>query len=303
MVRRLTKAVLVVALLALAAILALAVPAYAGGWAVVTLDALPENVAAGTPAQIGMVARQHGASAWEVEAIAIQAEHVETGERVKFTALPDGPPGHYQAELLFPAAGRWQWSVSSGLFPAAQPMPDLEVGAAPAAAPGTTVSAAAGMVRPPAAALAVSALAALAAGVGLIVRGRPRQLPLLAGLGLLILCAGLAWASYASANAQARPPVPATGAGEAMKDPAAAGQQLFLAKGCVVCHTNERALQNSAEFGVAMGPNLTYYQNDPAYIHTLLKDPRAVNQAAQMPQLDLKLHEIEALVAFINDHE
>lgn len=305
MFRKMCKSTVFVALIAVLAALALAAPAFAGGWVVVTLDSLPENLVAGEPTKIGMMVRQHGVSAWEVDSIEIQAEHVETGEQVEFAALPDGEPGHYQAELLFPVAGTWEWGVSSGLFPDAQPMPDLEVGGETAAAPvNSAPSAAAGLLSLPAAVLAISALAALAGGIVLIARGRPRRMPLLAGVGLLILFAGLAFASYSSASAQVKRAVPATGADKAAeKDLAAVGQQLFLSKGCIVCHTNDRALKSSAEFGVAMGPNLTNYKNDPNYIHTKLKDPKAMNPAAKMPQMDLKVHEIEALVAFINDHE
>jgi hypothetical protein len=42
------------------AMLALAAPALAGGWAVVTLDSLPREVRAGQSFQLGFVVRQHG---------------------------------------------------------------------------------------------------------------------------------------------------------------------------------------------------------------------------------------------------
>src|SRR5438552_12328434 len=47
-------------ILATLAMLALAVPALAGGWAVLTLDSLPREVRAGTSIQLGFVVRQHG---------------------------------------------------------------------------------------------------------------------------------------------------------------------------------------------------------------------------------------------------
>jgi len=43
-----------------AALLALAAPALAGGWAVITLDSLPKEVRAGQPLHLGFVIRQHG---------------------------------------------------------------------------------------------------------------------------------------------------------------------------------------------------------------------------------------------------
>lgn len=307
MFRKNRKFTVLMALIALLAALALTAPARAGGWVVITLDSLPENIIAGEPYAIGMVARQHGKTTWEADSLQIQAEHVETGKLVAFSALPEGEPGHYVAELVFPVAGEWEWGISAGMFPAAQPMPALNVAADKAAAnnaPGTSTPLAAGAANPLTILLGAGALLAFAAGLLMIVRAQSRRYPVMAGVGLLVLCAGLAFASYSSANAQAKQAVPAAGASAVtVEDPAAVGQQLFLAKGCVVCHTNDRALKSSAEFGVNMGPNLTNYKNDPNYIHTVLKDPRAMNKAAQMPQLYLKVDEIEALVAFINDHE
>ena len=37
-----------------------AIPAFAGGWAVITLDELPTNVVAGEPLTIGFTVLQHG---------------------------------------------------------------------------------------------------------------------------------------------------------------------------------------------------------------------------------------------------
>lgn len=307
MFRNKRKSTVFVALIAVLAALTLAAPAFAGGWVVITLDSLPKDIIAGTPYAIGMVARQHGQTAWEADSLQIQAEHVETGTLVEFTALPEGDPGHYVAEVVFPTAGEWEWGISAGMFPAAQPMPALNVAesqSAAAGAPETSTSQLAGAANPLTILLGAGALLAFAAGLLLIVRAQSRRYPVLAGAGLLVLCAGLAFASYSSARAQAKQAVPATGADTAaVENPAVLGQQLFLAKGCVVCHTNDRAIKGSASYGTNAGPNLTSYKNDPNYIHTKLKDPKAMNPAAQMPQLDLKVDEIEALVAFINDHE
>jgi len=45
---------------AIVALLALATPALAGGWAVVTLDSLPREVRAGASFQLGFTVLQHG---------------------------------------------------------------------------------------------------------------------------------------------------------------------------------------------------------------------------------------------------
>lgn len=306
MFRKWMKSVLVLALLALAGVLARTGPAHAGGWVVITLDQLPEGVVAGEPISVGMMARQHGQTPWQVGSLQIQAEHVETGRQAAFTALPEGAPGHYVAELIFPAAGDWRWSVGAGMFPETQPMPSLSV------AENSSFSALEPASRAPALLLSnalpillgAGALLAFALGLWIILRARSRRLPVLASAGLMALCAGLAFTSYYSANAEANQTLPANRANAAaIEDPAITGQRLFLAKGCVVCHTNDRALQSSAAYGINAGPDLTQYSNDPKIIHTKLKDPQATNPAAQMPQLDLKVDEIEALVAFLNYHE
>src|SRR5689334_5637825 len=47
-------------IVSLAAVLLLAAPALAGGWAVITLDTLPRDVRAGQSIRVGFSIRQHG---------------------------------------------------------------------------------------------------------------------------------------------------------------------------------------------------------------------------------------------------
>ena len=262
-----------------ACLFALALPSlvFAGGWAVVTLDALPQNITAGQPLVIGMTARQHGQTPWELEALILEARHQETGHEVSFAAKPDGKPGHYQVELLFPEAGRWEWGVASGLVPVLQPLPVLEVaGGAGVTAVSQKPSPlnALQRVRPPAALLGILALSVLAAGVVLVIRSRDNRRRWLAGTGSLVLCGALAFAMFAYTSAQAQPEPSAI----AVSTDAETGRQLFLAKGCVVCHTNERAIAISAQYGFDIGPNLTKYRNEPSYLHAFLANPQAVNE-------------------------
>lgn len=299
---KLRKHTALIALLVFIAALAVPSLVYAGGWAVITLDKLPENIVAGQPYPLGMMARQHGITPWEGVALIIEARQPESGQTVSFTAEPDQPPGHYQAELLFPQPGRWEWGIRSGLHPEQQPMPALEVGAAGESTAATSTESSAGVVGGPdvpTILMGVLAVLAFAAGMVMFVRSRTKRARIWSGIGLMIVFAGLAFAFFSSGQAQARQAQPAA------QTPAAAvtGQQLFLAKGCVVCHTNERAIENSAEYGVAMGPNLTAYRNDPDFLHQLLKDPQSVQASSQMPNLELKLVEIEALIDFINESE
>lgn len=77
------------------------------------------------------------------------------------------------------------------------------------------------------------------------------------------------------------------------------GRRLFIAKGCMVCHSHSET-NAIREFGVDTGPNLTNLTASPEYLRLWLKDPKAAKSTAQMPNLGLKEAEIEALIAFIN---
>ena len=83
------------------------------------------------------------------------------------------------------------------------------------------------------------------------------------------------------------------------------GRQLFLAKGCAVCHSHafvsdERA-ETLGEFAsFTTGPDLTDFAVVPEYLRLWLADPRSVKPDAQMPDLELDDREIEALIEFLN---
>ncbi len=47
-------------LLAILLALVVTIPAFAGGWAVITLDELPSGAVAGQPLTVGFTVRQHG---------------------------------------------------------------------------------------------------------------------------------------------------------------------------------------------------------------------------------------------------
>jgi cytochrome c2 len=74
---------------------------------------------------------------------------------------------------------------------------------------------------------------------------------------------------------------------------------LFVAIGCVVCHVNSN-VQESESFSLSIGPDLTRYGNDPAFLAGWLADPVSVRPTATMPDLGLKPDEIDALIAFLN---
>jgi len=129
-------------LLALTAALLLlvwaAVPTLAGGWAITTLDAVPNDFEAGQSYSIGYTIRQHGVHPYPDAATSIRIADAD-GRTELFRARPEGEPGHYVAEVRFPAAGVWQWEVDQSPF-APQPLGTVQV--APASAPAAPLPAA-----------------------------------------------------------------------------------------------------------------------------------------------------------------
>ena len=99
------------------ALFALAGSALAGGWAVTTIDALPEGgFQAGTSYRLGYMIRQHGQMPFDGAKTSIRINSATTGESRVFPGSPDGPAGHYVAEVTFPSEGEWSWEVSQYPF-------------------------------------------------------------------------------------------------------------------------------------------------------------------------------------------
>jgi hypothetical protein len=97
--------------LALAAILALAMPALAGG-VVVSLDGTPADVQAGVPFEVGFtIFSAHDGSPQAGMDPILTATNPATGESLKVSARPQGAGGHYVASLTLPTAGEWQWEI------------------------------------------------------------------------------------------------------------------------------------------------------------------------------------------------
>jgi cytochrome c2 len=77
------------------------------------------------------------------------------------------------------------------------------------------------------------------------------------------------------------------------------GRQLFVAKGCMVCHSHSET-NKIRTYGVDIGPDLTNITASPEYLRMWLTNPLGVKSTATMPTLGLSDAEIEALIAFIN---
>jgi cytochrome c2 len=247
----------------------------------------------------------------------VQATHLQSQEKISVQAQAKGRAGHYEASLKFPEAGMWRWGIEAGMLPLQQPMPDLIVleageGGKAQVETATTVAStlssgnrSGGSFSMP---LGIGIVGGIGAAGTLLFWLRTRT-PLalvclsvtavigVVGFGLAANAAGLADDSMTRLPAQPAQSVSSTSAS------AETGQALFVAKGCIVCHRHEAVREvrkRLGEFaGFSVGPDLPSLVNDPKVLHTWLKDPAAVKPTTQMPNLELKKTEIEALVAFL----
>ena len=283
--------------LALLLSVVLAIPAFAGGWAVITLDEIPTGVVAGEPLTIGFTVLQHGKTPMEGLDPTITATS-SNSESFMVHAKPEGETGHYAATLTFPAEGNWTWSIRA--FSMEQVMPELSV-AAPIAAPVSQQPVAA--AAPISAVLIVRVLALVIGLAGLVVAYQRKSrlavgvtaVCLLVGLGSFVIGSGVP----ESVEAQSKSAVEAASAPSISQ--VELGRQLFLAKGCITCHYNSKAASESEYWTIDMGaPNLSKFSASPEALRLRLKDPTLVKSDTQMPNLGLKETEIEALIAFIN---
>jgi hypothetical protein len=113
--------------------LILAAPALAGGWAVVTLEALPGEIRAGEPVQLAFVVRQHGehpvhflGSDLPVTPY-LRAWNPATGAEIRVEAQRAKEVGRFQVEITFPDSGTWQWEIVPKPFAAAGGFTAVEV--------------------------------------------------------------------------------------------------------------------------------------------------------------------------------
>lgn len=111
------RRMLVRLLVVIVALLALATPALAGGWAAVRLDAPPAEIVVEVPWQIGFTVKQHDITPVNLPNVYLAAQHRETGESLHAEARQEGPVGHYLVEATFPRAGAWKWAIHPDRFP------------------------------------------------------------------------------------------------------------------------------------------------------------------------------------------
>jgi hypothetical protein len=136
------------ALAAGVALLALPATAGAGGFATVGLSSLPDGTAPGKPWHVTLTILQHGRTPMSSLKPTVRVASAD-GQTVRtFAAKPAGKAGTYAAEVVFPSAGRWQYSIDDGFTQthfyapvaigasAAVPVPGSQSGAGPAGANG-----------------------------------------------------------------------------------------------------------------------------------------------------------------------
>jgi hypothetical protein len=115
---------------AIVMLLALATPALAGGWALVTLDALPREVRAGASFQLGFTVLQHGKTPTNKNLNGDPLKPVLTAFKqgsaastaptangsIRAEARQEGPAGHFVVDLTFPSDGVWDWQIALPTF-------------------------------------------------------------------------------------------------------------------------------------------------------------------------------------------
>jgi len=275
-----------------------AIPVFAGGWAVITLDSLPAGVVAGEPLIVGFTVLQHG----RTPMTGLDPTITATLHKEQFVvhAEPDSKPDHYTATLSFPKEGEWEWSIQA--FSMDQPMPVLNV-AASMAGTSNSITVKTESVK------SISLLwiiRALALGIGTISfviasRHQSRLAIALTAFCLFVVLGSFVTrvASGSKVEAQAEPP--SESLSESSMSQVELGRQLFVAKGCITCHVNRKISNSSEYWTIEMGAtDLSNFSANPEVLFMRLKDPASVKSDTKMPNLGLRKEEIEALVAFIN---
>ncbi|MGQ0600167.1 MAG: c-type cytochrome [Anaerolineales bacterium] len=261
-----------------------AAPVFAGGWAVATLDKLPERVIAGEPFTVTFTMRQHGIHVTDWGEIPLTFTH-RASKRV-VTVFATGQGGRYTTEVTLPAPGEWEWIIGDGL---PQPMPTLTVSESVAPA----VSDSALDAFPIASALGLGA-----AAIGLVALIRTRRV----WAGALLLGAVMLTVVGFALPVSSRPSAPSA---IAAATPAERGEALFLAKGCVMCHAHTAVAEARAKAlgdfnSFSTSRDLSDFTATPEYLRAWLQNPKLIKPDTMMPNLDLTAAEIDALAAFIN---
>jgi hypothetical protein len=108
------------------AVFALVTAAYAGGWAIITVNHLPEYAVAGETLALTFSVRQHGKTLLSDLHPRIQAT-APGGRTTKVAATRTTAPGEYSARPTFPEPGEWTITIVSGFNTSTTTLPVLKV--------------------------------------------------------------------------------------------------------------------------------------------------------------------------------
>lgn len=108
--------------------------AYAGGWAIITLNEFPDHAVAGQPLNLSFSVRQHGVTLLSGLRPAVRAT-AAAGVVAKISATAGSKPGEYTAALTLPEPGDWTITITSGFNSSELTLPKLKVLAPGTAAP------------------------------------------------------------------------------------------------------------------------------------------------------------------------
>ena len=267
------------------------IQAFAGGWAVITLEEFPASIAIGNLTSIRFMVRQHGVTPLPGLDPKIRFENTQSGDAFTVTASTvAGEVGLYQAEFTIPDQGTWEWSIQA--FTMDQRMPDLVVSEdntpdIPTNSPTIT----------PTSLLTIAGLILIAIAAATAILRRPRWAVATVVLGLVISGAGIA--SAMSQNANGNTQSAENSNSPEMLSSGKEGESLFVAKGCVTCHTNSDIDPKYIGFRSEIGPDLSHYAGTAEFLRLWLADPISVRKDAEMPNLELKEAEIESIITFL----
>jgi len=85
---------------------------HAGGWAIITVDELPDYAVAGTPVALSFMVRQHGEE--PINDLEPRIEAASGSAKVVTLARAGVGKGRYRASVTLPQAGNWTLTIRSG---------------------------------------------------------------------------------------------------------------------------------------------------------------------------------------------
>ena len=113
-------------MLGFVAVFALVTAAYAGGWAIITVNQLPDYAVAGQPLTLTFSVRQHGKTLLSELHPTIQTA-APGGRTIKVAAMRTASPGEYSARLTAPEPGEWKITIVSGFNTSTATLPVMKV--------------------------------------------------------------------------------------------------------------------------------------------------------------------------------